>query len=247
MASNISEEPLSHLSVLYSSASSFPSRRAFMTPNVSSDGEVASWNEITYISFLSDVEQSAVFWKRRLSLRGVSPGSIIGLWYGAKHIVRNAASCIKYSNRSNRIPGFTYVDAVLIYGISRAGFVPQLISIRLPNSAIVSELLIRSKAAALIYHDAFSSNQFSCSISQCATANANSIFPDESDELLPPLQMQSHDDVAMIFHTSGSTSGSPSLIKCTAGWLNSIANKAAVVASPTPSSYTDTTVWMYAT
>lgn len=247
MISNTSEELLSHLSVLYSSASSFPTRCAFKTPNVSSDGEVASWNEITYISFLNDVEQSAVFWKRRLSLRGISPGSIIGLWYGAQHDVRNATSYIKYINHSYRIPGFTYTDAVLIYGISRAGFVPQLISIRLPNSAIVSELLIRSKAAALIYHDAFSSNQFSCSISHCATADTNIIPPDESDELLPPQRMHSRNDLAIIFHTSGSTSGSPSLIKCTAGWLSSIAKKAAAVASPTTLSYRDTTVWMYAT
>lgn len=81
MGSIIQGELLSHLSVLYESASSFPSQLAFRTPSLNSNETVDSWNGVTYASFLSDVEKCAIRWTKVLSLRHVPIGSVVGLWY----------------------------------------------------------------------------------------------------------------------------------------------------------------------
>ena len=78
----------SHLSVLESSAGSYPTRPAFRTPVVNQEtSQITEWSVITYAQFLQDVELYARYWTSVLSADAITPGSIVGLWY-VSYLVR---------------------------------------------------------------------------------------------------------------------------------------------------------------
>lgn len=143
-----------------------------------------------------------------------------------------------------RIPGFTYLDLLRIYGISRAGYTPQLFSIQLPNPAVVFELISKTNAAALIYHDSFASNVSDCLVPHFSGNSLPHWLSNNELGSLPLLQAPGPDSVMFIFHTSGSTSGTPKIIPCTGKWIDFMVKKAAVVATPRAESGRDMTVWM---
>ncbi|KAI0331939.1 acetyl-CoA synthetase-like protein [Cubamyces sp. BRFM 1775] len=211
-----------HLSVLERSASLYSSSPAFKVPRLSPDGEhVEEWVPISYQQFLHDVELSARYWTRKLSAYGIPPRSTIGVWLG----------------------GMTYVDALHIYGIARAGHIPQLVSLRMPSPDVVYELLHRSEARALIFDASFASIVTNCPVPAELAIDIRTV--DLTSAPLPPLWVPSSgDEIVMIYHTSGSTSGSPKLVPCTADWVNATVSKAAHVTRPRSPSRQDVTVWM---
>lgn len=71
----------SHLSVLEAAASAYSDSPAFRIAQLSASGStVDAWLPISYRDFLSDVELAARFWFKKLSLEGVAPRSVVGLW-----------------------------------------------------------------------------------------------------------------------------------------------------------------------
>ena len=73
--------PKSHLSVLQSSASRFASLPAFYVPQtLSESGDIASWEPVSYMQFLLDVELFAKHWAHVLKLDGIPQRSVIGMW-----------------------------------------------------------------------------------------------------------------------------------------------------------------------
>ena len=142
-----------------------------------------------------------------------------------------------------RLGGTTYLDVLHVYGIARAGYIPQLFSLRLPSPDVVYELLHLAGAQALVFDPAFASIVVNCPIPAELSVDVRSV--DVSDAVLPPLWVPSHgDEIIMIYHTSGSTSGSPKLVPCTADWVNATVQKAAHVTRPRSSDRQDVTVWM---
>jgi non-ribosomal peptide synthetase component F len=136
----------------------------------------------------------------------------------------------------------TYTDVLHIYGVSRAGYVPQLFSLGLPNPAVIFELLQLADAQALIFDPSFESAVTDCHIPTHLAVNYESMH---DDGILPSLpKALSGDETAFVFHTSGSTSGRPKLVPCSYRWLNSTINKARRVCSPRNPSRQDVTVWM---
>ena len=120
---------------------------------------------------------------------------------------------------------------------------PQLFSLRRPNPDVVYELLQRAGAQAFIFDPAFESIVTNPSIPAELAVDVRSTDVSEKD--LPPLWVPSSgDDIVMIYHTSGSTSGSPKLVPCTADWVNATVEKAARVTRPRRSTRQDVTVWM---
>ena len=62
---------------------------------------------------------------------------------------------------------------------------------------------------------------------------------------LPPLPAPaSGDEIAMIFHTSGSTSGQPKVLRCNYKWLDAMVRKSAGVSRPLRTTEQDVTVAM---
>ncbi|KAI6044932.1 hypothetical protein EDC04DRAFT_2865441 [Pisolithus marmoratus] len=150
-------------------------------------GRVHDWLPISYRQFKEDVEVTARHWC-------IPHGSVIGLW----------------------LSGMDYQDVLHIYGISRAGYVPQLFSIRLPNPVVVHELLREANARALIL-----ASEFAASTASFSPAT-----------LPPPTSSAQGNDLVFIFHTSGSTSGRPKLVPCNKQWLHSLVDKARFTTAP---------------
>lgn len=135
----------------------------------------------------------------------------------------------------------TYIDVLNIYGLTRAGYVPQLFSIRLPNPVVIYELLERANAKGLIYETSFESVLSDCSVPAHRAISISEANP--QDEPLPTLPTPvDADELVFIFHTSGSTSGSPKLVPCSRRWMNSAVEKS--YHTGFPKSDRDVTVWM---
>ena len=142
-----------------------------------------------------------------------------------------------------RIGGLTYIDVLQIYGLSRAGFVPQLFSIRLPNPVVIFELLERANAKGLIFDSSFKSAVEDCPLPTYPAVNIDET--DARDEPLPVLSTAvDPDDILFVFHTSGSTSNSPKLVPCTRKWVNAAILKSCIVGKPKVDGSRDVTVWM---
>lgn len=124
-----------------------------------------------------------------------------------------------------------YSDVVNIYGMSRAGFVPQLFSLRLPNPTVVYELLERAHAKALIYDPSFESIVVNPPVPTQRVASLQEL-ESCADAPLPAFPTPKSDDLIFIFHTSGSTSGSPKLVPCDAKWVNSAVFKSREASTP---------------
>ncbi|KAF5389415.1 hypothetical protein D9757_004334 [Collybiopsis confluens] len=225
-----------HLSILQASSKRFANSAAFKIPSARSTASaVPTWDTITFKQFHDDVELCAKFWARELYLRSnVQPKSIVGVWIG----------------------GFAYSDIVHIYGLSKAGYVPQLFSLRLPNPTVIFELLHKAGAKALI----------------CDSGTIGSITPSTTAGNLPILSACPFPDVqalaqtlvtevpnsylttneepvdpseyVFVFHTSGSTSGSPKLVPCTYRWLDAIARKASQLCVPKDLNRQDVSTWI---
>ncbi|KAF9240881.1 hypothetical protein BU15DRAFT_87455 [Melanogaster broomeanus] len=212
----------SHLTVLEQSAKLHSSAPAFRVPRSNPlTGQIHEWLSISYRQFKEDVEYTARYYRRLLGSEGIPERSVVGLW----------------------LAGMTYQDVLHIYGISRAGYVPQLFSIRLPNPDVVLELLGRAKARALIFAPEFAGMTSNFPISVFLAQRKDSMGT--SKELLPPLSaIENEDQTVFVFHTSGSTSGSPKLVPCSQGWLNAIVNKAEFTCTPRDRQRQDVTTWM---
>ncbi|KAI0800938.1 acetyl-CoA synthetase-like protein [Fomes fomentarius] len=185
-----------HLTVLEQSAAQYPDAPAFRVPRLRSDSdEILEWDTVTYIQFWQDVQRFARHWTQKLTVDGIPCGSVVGLWLG----------------------GMTYVDAVHIYSIARAGYIPQYFSLRLPNPDIIFELLERSNGRALIYDSSYASV---LEHNPVPTHTAVDVRNLPAVEATLPLNRASTngDDTLMIFHTSGSTSGRPKLVPVSYAW-----------------------------
>ncbi|EMD35402.1 hypothetical protein CERSUDRAFT_116175 [Gelatoporia subvermispora B] len=198
-----------HLTVLASSASRYSSSPAFRTPVLDSDGQVREWSTITYSQFQSDVEVYARYWAHTLKADGIPQRSVVAIWVG----------------------GMVYNDWCHIYGIARAGYIPQLFSLRLPNPDLIYEIMQKANAQALLYEPSYDSMLTSSPFSIHATIDIRG--RDLGSLPLPPLfKPSSPSDIVMIFHTSGSTSGCPKLVPCNYQWLDTMISKAREISKP---------------
>ena len=125
----------------------------------------------------------------------------------------------------------TYLDVLHIFGIARAGYIPQLFSLRLPSPEIIYELMNRAGAKALIYDASYMTIVRGCHVPILLAVDLFSV-PDVEKPLEAVTAPENREDIAMVFHTSGSTLGSPKLVPCTYGWLDTIISKANAIGVP---------------
>jgi acyl-coenzyme A synthetase/AMP-(fatty) acid ligase len=106
-----------------------------------------------------------------------------------------------------------YADVCHTYGLARAGYIPQMFSLRLPNPDVIYELMGKANAKALIFDP---SSQCPLENSPVPTYPALSLPSVEpGNEELPSITAGlTGSDTFCIFHTSGSTSGIPKVVFC---------------------------------
>ena len=137
----------------------------------------------------------------------------------------------------------TYLDVLCIYGILRAGYIPQLFSLRLPNPEVIYELIQKGHAKALVYDRSLAANISLCPV-PVHDAVPSSLADLDSVALPGLLSSRQEEDIAMIFHPSGSTSGSPKLVRCNWKWVDAIVRKASFTSKPKTPGKLDVTVWL---
>jgi hypothetical protein len=136
----------------------------------------------------------------------------------------------------------TYIDVLHIYGMSRAGYIPQLFSLRLPNPTVIFELLCKAGAKALVYDTYFASVLSNSPVPTHLALPIDKI--DGPCGPLPEAPIYDGDQIVFVMHTSGSTSGSPKLIPCNATWLDAIVNKTYQIGRPRDTTKQDVCAWM---
>jgi acyl-CoA synthetase (AMP-forming)/AMP-acid ligase II len=229
----------SHLTVLNSAASLYPSDPAFKVPQIDVLTGDLHWQSITYSEFHNDVARVARYWSRILNAAGITRRSTVGLWY----VDNNSSPPKSNTNVVFRLGGMRYQDVLHIYGISRAGYVPQLFSLGLTSPIVISELLRKANARALIFDPSFECAVGDIHLSSHVAVDPQSIH-NSATTLLESPRIVNGDETAFVFHTSGSTSGCPKLVPCSHRWLNAIVKKAKQICTPRDPRRQDVTVWM---
>ncbi|KJZ74380.1 hypothetical protein HIM_06190 [Hirsutella minnesotensis 3608] len=199
------------LSVLHERSETHGTWTALKVPVQDDSG--TSWKSITFPEFCGDIDKCAAYWAGTLSKGAGQSRLVVGLW----------------------LEGSTYSDLLHIWAVMRAGHIPQLISVKLTDSSVVLQVLKAAGAGALIY-DA----RFEGSIADCPLPKhpAKTAYDTVEDVPLAPVWTPSDpDDVVMIYHTSGSTSGIPKSVPLLAGWMESLFNKLFQMERMFPSSH----------
>ena len=120
-----------------------------------------------------------------------------------------------------RVTGIAYSDVLQVYGMSRAGYVPQMSSLRVSTPIVIFELLKKAGARAFIYEPSSGLDLSGCPVPAYPAIQVSG--QDVTEIVLPPLRMDhSASDLVFILHTSGSTGGSPKLVPCNRRWLDNI-------------------------
>jgi len=106
--------------------------------------------------------------------------------------------------------------------------------------------LHRANAKALVYAQTFESVLLNSPVPIHPAAFGASASDADSVQL-PPLSPAQADETVFIFHTSGSTSGSPKLVPCSYRWLNTVVDKSGQICVPRnpDSGRQDVTVMMF--
>ncbi|GKU09684.1 unnamed protein product [Fusarium langsethiae] len=188
-------------SALVASAEKYPDRAVLKIPHQSPEG--LRFKDITFNQFRKDVGLSTKYWKNQFSQVGAKDRAVVGVW----------------------LRGYSYSDAITIWGLSWAGYIPQLISLRMTDPTVVYELLEKGKAAALVYEPEFESMLQDAPLP--IFPSGDDCFKASTEELAPgaPWQPTKPDDVMLIYHTSGSTSGIPKLVPHAARWMDYVIRK----------------------
>lgn len=132
-----------------------------------------------------------------------------------------------------------------IYGLTKAGYIPQLFPGRLPNSTVVLELMGMAGAKALIHNADF--GPVTDSPVPTYPTLVQTLKPEDvQDKPYLPSVPRQHDpeDIVIIYHTSGSTGRLPKLVRCSYRWLDNMIAKSATITKPKDPKRQDVTVWM---
>ncbi|KAJ7886670.1 acetyl-CoA synthetase-like protein [Mycena leptocephala] len=153
-----------------------------------------SWVSVSYETFMQDLERSAAYWVQNLSVHGLKQNDVVGLW----------------------ITGIKYSDLAHIYGLARAGFIIEVLNANC-TIPIIRDLFAKTGGKALIFDPKFTSLVDDLSLPSLVIPELSGL-PGVSSPL-PALPDVTPDDIALIFHTSGTTSGLPKPVPETHRWL----------------------------
>ncbi|GJJ14476.1 hypothetical protein Clacol_008740 [Clathrus columnatus] len=215
----------SHLTFIQANAIHFPERLVFKVPqldheddDMSSHQKIHGWTDVTYQKFYQDIVWSSGYWLRTLQC---PPGSVVGLWFvqlsWKNHFFKQKINLI------SRMLGMVYRDVVHFFGLMNAGFVPQILTLKIRSAELAIEYFKRSDISYIIYAPTAPVDQLRnhfqiheiIDIKPSDIADVHVLSPKEKNG----------DDTVLIFHSSGSTSGKPKLIPYTHNWIHGHAQK----------------------
>ncbi|GJJ14477.1 hypothetical protein Clacol_008741 [Clathrus columnatus] len=140
------------------------------------------------------------YWLRTLQC---PPGSVVGLW----------------------VLGMLYRDLVHLFGLMNAGFVPQILTLKIRSAEVAVEYFKRSNISHIIHAPTAPTDQLRNHFQIHETVDIKPSDSVVADVHVPSLQEKTGDDTVVILHSSGSTSGKPKLIPYTRNWIHGHAQK----------------------
>lgn len=159
-------------------------------------------------------------------------------------IIKQALTNILYSLLF-RVGGWTYDDLVHIYGVSRAGYVPQLFTINLPNPKVILELLHKADARALIHDTRYESVLGGFALPVYPASGVSDLGHEDAGLVLKDSHVNvDMEETVFYFHTSGSTSGSPKVVPYSYRWLESAIHKSDLLTRPARGQRQEVTTWL---
>ncbi|KAL4247914.1 hypothetical protein ABKN59_006785 [Abortiporus biennis] len=208
-----------HITILNEGASHYPSNPAFKLPRLDArSGRVADWIAVTYSQFVQDVDLYA---KHLLDTLNLQAGTTVAVWTG----------------------GVRYVDVLHVYGLSRAGYIPQLIAGNFQDVRTATKLVLASGAGAILLDsDLEFPSSFPIRTYRMREVIATTRL--EAITLEPWSSPRSPDDTAIVYNTAGTSTGSPRLVRCSYRWLDVAIGKAAHIMQPRSTIQQDVAVWM---
>ncbi|KAF5344416.1 hypothetical protein D9758_015473 [Tetrapyrgos nigripes] len=187
---------------LYDAAHRYSEHIAFKIPLLHPETrDVLRYDTVTYSQFLKDVQSFAMYWSDVLSKNGVTAREVVTLF----------------------LKGYTYMDVLHIYGLSRAGYIPQPLTL-VPTATFITQLLQESGSKAVIYEPFYAVTSAELDIRKFETLSSVPSLS-VSDIVLPEALDVQAEDIAIFFHTSGSTSGKPKIVPGTDRWLDGLTRK----------------------
>ncbi|KAF5378971.1 hypothetical protein D9757_009086 [Collybiopsis confluens] len=211
-----------HFTNVEEAASRYPSRVALKIPKVNTKtNEIDGCHDITYSQYLLDIERFAAYWYHVLNdVAGIPQRSVIAL-------------CSE---------GYKYVDILHVYGIFRAGYITQVITL-FPDAPydLIRGAFESAKPRAFIFESRYKdSGAVRNAPIPCyeALPSVDVVYSD-IEHPLPQLPTVEAEDIAIIAQTSGTSSGVSKVIRGSYRWLDAKCRKASKLTAPSSSDRRD--------
>lgn len=202
----------SHFTLIEAACAKYPDAPAFRVPVPGTSDKLAEWKAISYKKFSGDILTQASFWGLILRQHGAEKGSVVSVW----------------------IEGMSYADVTLTYGLSRAGYTVELISLSIPSPEAVFDLIRLANSKFLICDSSKRSpiqdteTQSKCPVPVHWYSSSDHYYRNIAAGVKPDQEMpktveelvKDPKGIAFILHTSGSTSGRPKLVPWSWEWLD---------------------------
>jgi hypothetical protein len=133
----------------------------------------------------------------------------------------------------------SYTDVLHVFGLSRAGFVPQLLYCS-ANASVIFDLLRRGNAQALIYDGIYAHHIPSLPISVLEALDPRF---QRTPRVSLPGSCRDPREIAFIFHTAGVTLGIPKLVPCNYAHLDLLLRKSEALCIPKHAARQDIYSW----
>ncbi|KAI0765860.1 acetyl-CoA synthetase-like protein [Trametes elegans] len=162
------------------------------------DKATFQWGCVTYQTFLDALKTATPYWTATLTSHDLKRGDIVGMW----------------------LKGSDWSDLVHIYAVAAAGLVPELFGPHF-TAGFVQDLLYMHAARVLVFDSTFMALITTVEWQQSAIRLPSLVELPVPNAETPtgPLPQVSADDVAIIFHTSGTTGGRPKPVPQTHKWI----------------------------
>ncbi|KAF9263030.1 acetyl-CoA synthetase-like protein [Marasmius fiardii PR-910] len=203
------------LALIHQAVARWPSSPAFKIPIVGDGSGFGSYTVITYTEFEAEVLCYAKYWSQKLSKDQVPPGEVVSI-------------CLE---------GYRYTDLLHIFGLLRAGFVVHCFG-SFPGSAdVLASLLQQVGSRAFIFERGWFDPTFlqtknsAKHIKFYPSLNTRKL-PDQDETYgyeeyeIPNLHDVDPEQTVIIYHTSGSISGTPKVTPYNHRQLNTLILKA---------------------
>ncbi|KAF8150333.1 hypothetical protein K438DRAFT_1866070 [Mycena galopus ATCC 62051] len=182
---------LNHIALLQDRAKNSGDTILFKLPRLRGSEASREWTDITVAEFAAHVERVANHLITELKAQEIPAGSVIGVLSD----------------------GYQYLHLVYTIALSRASYVPQMLTHMLTDPGIIFELVEKAGAKAVVYDPCLEFLTASSAFPKICLTDIDNM---NWDSVLPPVeQLPSGSDVCFNYLTSGSTSGSPKIVPLT--------------------------------